>query len=285
MKTRLRFARLATLTGWRWLAGMATAFGAVVILLGAVGVSVVTAVTLPHWWLSLVVAGGLYAILFTEGSYQVWRDAHARVGEIERKIAELETAPRPHLSFREPEVAEAGVVVSALQPTGTTVLLRPPNVSYYFARVNIVNDPPAGSRGATAEQVTASIEFRTDDGSYPVKMMGRWAETLQRGETGRLGINLQEAQLDIVPNGLSHPVDIIMKDPGDNVCFAYNHENSTAMDLKLPKHELTEAQYLVRVTLRGANVEPISADYVLFANAGVPPQLRGPYDRQDFAGE
>jgi len=91
-----------------------------------------------------------------------------------------------------------------------------------------------------------------------------------------------EPQLDIAANGLSHPLDIAVKEPGDASCWAHNHENSTAQGMRLPKHELPEAGHLVRVVLRGTNFDPIGADYVLTNNPGVPLELRGPYAPQDF---
>lgn len=280
---RLRFMGFVTRAGWRWLVEVTSNVGAVLMVLAALGVSAVAGVTLPHWWLALVVLGGLYGLLFAEGSYTVWREAMERVRTAEESIAAAAAAPRPHLVFVDPEVQGAGVIATALHPAGGLSTSTVSSGPYEFARINVVNDPPAGSPGATAERVTATITFRADDGRHPVQgMVGRWAETPQRGETGRWGISLEEAQLDVDPNGLWHPIDIAMKKPGDSSCFAFNYENSTVADLKIPKHELNESSYLVQVTLRGSNIEPIGADYVLTNNPGVPIRLRGPYPPQDY---
>jgi hypothetical protein len=74
---RLRFVRGATIVGWRWLVEVTNHLGAIVLLLLAIGVSTVSAVKLPDWWLSLPIAFGFYALLFGEGAFRLWRDAAA----------------------------------------------------------------------------------------------------------------------------------------------------------------------------------------------------------------
>lgn len=164
-----------------------------------------------------------------------------------------------------------------MRPSGTTFLVQHVNVLHDFVRVSVANDPPPGIVGATAEKVVARVSFIADDGSIPVhQMLGRWAETPQRMETGRVGISLEEVQLDIEPNGLPHPVDIGMRNPGGTSCWAFNDENSAALDLQLPKHELIQTRYLIRVSIRGSNTETISADFVLTNEPGSPLRLSGP---------
>lgn len=280
---RIRFVRLVNAAGWQWLVDATSQIGAVTTVLLALGVTALSALKLPHWWLGLVILGGLYGLLFAEGSYRVWREEDRRAAAVSERLDEVTAEPQPHLWFAEPEVLPAdNIVLGEVPSSGQKVRFR--TGSAVFARVNVVNDRPAGMPGATAQHVAATITFRADDGSHPVnEMLGRWAETPQRGETGRMGLSLDESQLDIAANSVRHPLDIAMKIDGDSVCFAYNHENSTAADLRLPKHALSDSMYLVRVTLRGANVDPISADYVLTNNPGVPLVVRGPYPPQDYS--
>jgi hypothetical protein len=98
------------------------------------------------------------------------------------------------------------LAVQALSAVG------PPPAPNDFARVQIANEPPPGLRGECAEKVAARITFRTQDGDVLLAgMLGRWAETPQRIERGRLGLSLEETQLDIDANGVPHPVDVAMK--------------------------------------------------------------------------
>jgi len=88
------------------------------------------------------------------------------------------------------------------------------------------------------------------------------SERLQRGETGRLGISLDEAQLDIDANGLAHSLDIAIKRHADQDFYAYNFENSSAPDLALPEHTiLPPGPIHVRVT--PANGSPLVGLFLL----------------------
>jgi hypothetical protein len=178
----------------------------------------------------------------------------------------------PNLRFVDTEVAEAGIAARTVAsstipwtasdvssvvtaPTSGPELVR----VHRFARVRVVNEPRPGARGIRADRVAATLDFMKPDGTPILPgIAGRWAETIQRAETGRLGLSLEEAQLDIDPNGLSHPLDIAMKRQDDEFVYAYNFENSHAEDLALPKHEISEPCPIhVRVTLRPANGDAV----------------------------
>jgi len=225
-----------------------------------------------------------------EQKFKETESIRGQLGVAERTIREYESgerrAPtRPYLVFSGVDNAQASVVTGVLQPTGTTVLMRHVNVLHDFVRVNVANDPPAGIIGGTAEKVVARISFVAEDGATPVhQMLGRWAETPQRMETGRVGISLEEVQLDIEPNGLPHPIDVAMRKPGEASCWAFNDENATALELRLPKHELIQPRYTVHVSIRGSNTEVFIAEFLLVNEPGSPLQLSGPI-RQGSAAE
>lgn len=207
------------------------------------------------------------AILAFFASYRLSQELRGHEGQ-----------PRPHLRFVSTEVAEAHVITGAvalglpprsplaaqsLSAIGPSPGSRSPSTSN-FVRVQIANDPPAGLRGQRAERVAAHITFAKPDGSVLIdRMLGRWAETPQQIETGRLGLSLEEAQLDIDPNGVPHPLDVAMKQPADMDCFAFNFENSQAADLRLEKQRLHGRELLVKIVLRGANTPAVMGEYVL----------------------
>jgi hypothetical protein len=187
--------------------------------------------------------------------------------ERDKVLADLENAPKPHLRFVSTEVAQAQVVTS--RPIGWAASAVGPHPTNDFARVQIANDPPTGLRGERARNVAGYITFSKPDGAVLIdRMLGRWAETPQRIETGRLGLSLEEAQLDIDPNGVPHPLDVSMKRSDDKDCFAFNFENSHAADLRLEKHRLQGNQFQVRIVLRGDNTDEVVGNFVL-RNHGV----------------
>jgi hypothetical protein len=215
--------------------------------------------------------------------FQENESLRGQLGVAERTIREYESgqrrAPtRPYLVFSGVDNSQASVVVGLRQPSGTSYVIHQVEVPHDFVRVNVTNDPPPGVVGATAEKVVARITFTADDGSVPVhEMLGRWAETPQRMETGRVGISYEEVQLNIEPNGLPHPIDIAMRKPGETSCWAFNDDNSAALSLRLPRHELLQTRYRVRVSVRGSNTETISADFILNNDPGSPLKLSGPF--------
>ena len=75
MRRRLGFVRRATLSGWDWLVEVCNHVGAALLVLAAIGVSFLSAVKLPHWWLGILIFFGLYSILFAEGAFRVWSEA------------------------------------------------------------------------------------------------------------------------------------------------------------------------------------------------------------------
>jgi hypothetical protein len=71
---RLRFAKLATVSGWLWLVELSNHAGALLLLLAAVGVSAFSAVKLPDWWWGALILFGFYVLLFGEGAFRLWRE-------------------------------------------------------------------------------------------------------------------------------------------------------------------------------------------------------------------
>lgn len=58
-----------------------------------------------------------------------------------------------------------------------------------------------------------------------------------------------------------------MKRTNDAHFYAFNDDNSHAPDLRLPDHRLDGDRYRVRITLRGANADPIEQEFEL-SNGG-----------------
>lgn len=146
-------------------------------------------------------------------------------------------------------------------------------VTNQYVRALVANDPGEKS-GDCARKAAAKIAFIEDDtDALLFEMIGRWAETPQRAETGRLGLTREESELDIEANALPAHLDIAMKPPEDADFYAYNHENCNAPDLCLVAHRITARRCRVRVTVRATNASPITRTFVL-RNEGVGGGLR-----------
>ena len=203
-----------------------------------------------------------FILVLLEGAFRIHRQARER-------LAEMEAAPFPHLRFVSTEVEPARIVsmvvpFGAAGPSPAAEGTEPGDGYANFARVQIANDPPSGVRGQRAERVAATITFTAPDGTVLLEgMLGRWAETLSRLETGRMGLSLDESQLDLEANGVPHPLDIAMHCPGDRGCYAYNFENSRAVDLRLPTHLLDGSEIHVTVVLRSANADEVQGEFLL----------------------
>jgi hypothetical protein len=118
--------------------------------------------------------------------------------------------------------------------------------------------------GAVAENVVATVTFFDERGRGVLSIPGRWAETPQPPEKQRIGLDLQHRGIDVHPNAVAHPLDIVMKYLPDDSCYAYNNDNGTyAADARFPKHELRGEWFRVRVTLRGNNLKEQYGEFTL----------------------
>lgn len=262
------FRHSETAVGW---VQLALAAAALVLPAGIAG-TVVARVESARLGLgtAVVIAVLVFAVLVTRALLVTQRD-----------LDESRDAPRSYLTFETTEVAQAHVstglialgapvssplAAQALTATGPSIASQSVAVPVAdFARVQVSNSPPVGQRGQLAPKVAARITFARTDGTELVsRMIGRWAETPQRIESGRLGLSLDEAQLDIDCNGLPHPLDVAMKYPGDEDCYAYNFENSVASDLRVEGHRLRGSEFRVTVLLRAAdNADPVEGHFIL----------------------
>ena len=211
-------------------------------------------------WFFATGLGVLAALVFV-GGYRLWDRAEGAY----QKLA----GDAPHLVFTGTESDWANVGTTSWRPLTSGMPTQSASVAamaaagrYRFVRVFVANDP--GDRlGARARRVVAKIAF-VDAEERELKLMnGRWAETEQRVESGRLNPSEDEAVIDIDANGRAHSLDIAMKVPGESEFYACNYENSGAPGLRLASHRLEESQCRVHVTVRAENALPITQTFVL----------------------
>jgi hypothetical protein len=170
-------------------------------------------------------------------------------------------APTPPL---EPE-SSAGAALPSEAPTYVSkraaARARPP----CWARALAVNDPPDGFPGATARKVAARVKICGADGSLLVDMQGRWSASEQEHERARVGMSVEHLETDIPANEfVPRPIDLAMKYPDDEDCFAYNDENSRMPDDgRLESHRLVGKTFIVEVAIRDGEGRRASRRFVL----------------------
>lgn len=240
-----RVIRYSFVSGWK-IRGLAiTLVGAASVVVGVVG----------SWpaAVALFVTGGL-TVVFALTAYR-----------LAAEVGTFALTPRPHVRFGDANIAGAAVIAMPMPWAGVqSASANAPQVqsAAVFARIDVANDPPPGRVGARAERVTGEIEFLDVDCRPLLKLQGRWAETKQRAQRDEMNLSYETVQIDIDANGLAHPLDIAMRTV-DGSCFAFNDDNSEWMNLEKPDHRLDGESFLVRVTLRGVNVERMTKTFRL----------------------
>jgi hypothetical protein len=104
---RAAFVKDASVAGWHWLVEITNQLGAIVLLLGVLGISVVSALQLPYWWLGAVILGAFFVVLFGEGAYRLARGLEARLYEAQQASAP-DTFPDVVVKTGEPLVVGTG---------------------------------------------------------------------------------------------------------------------------------------------------------------------------------
>lgn len=238
-----------------------------------------TALTNIGWAWFLTATFLVLFLVATMGGYRVW-------SRVELAFRRATAQPRPHLVFAGTEVAPAATVVLATTGIGAAASAVSPSLEALmmgtaasvpaisrggpndFARVRIANDP--GERiGSRAERVAAKIAFLDENDVLLIEITGRWADNLQRMESGRLNPSHDECRIDIDANGLAESLDIAMKAPTDAHFYAFNHLNCQARDLRLEPHKISVSRCRVRVTVRASNEPQSIARIYVLHNAGV----------------
>ena len=261
MRQRLLFLRDATFSGWTWLVAISNQLGAIALVGFAVGISILGAVKLPHWWWGLIILLGFFVVMFGEGAYQVAIAERKASADHNQKVVALQTqieateARKPRLTFKGTEVDRnaRAVIVGIFQGQQRAIVDQNPAS---WSRVRIANDPGDGA-GSLAETVAALVTFYDPTGKTPIlEVEGRWASEKQAPEKERLGLSKEGRTVNMPANGDDQfPLDIAMKFDDEAECYAYNDENGQSGTIRLAKHKLVGTSFVVRVRVKGTNTE------------------------------
>ena len=127
----------------------------------------------------------------------------------------------------------------------------------YFAHAFFANSPDDTTEESTARSVGARVTFwdkKRRDRLFPA-MVARWSDTPEVSQVGGIRRNVHH-QVDIEPNGIPRPIDIILKYPDEDVCYGYNNESARDYlpHWRDPQKMVPKGVYLVQVQLQGIGV-------------------------------
>ncbi len=142
----------------------------------------------------------------------------------------------------------------------------------WFAHVDVRNSHSSPGEGVEAKDAIGEVTFYdASDGEVLLgPLRGRWRESDPPPELSPYKTHPTADAIDLAPNeSIPHELDVAMKYPEEEECFAYNNANYwTANWSKLPAHRLNAEEMRVRVAITGSNFKPLVGWFVL-RNPGV----------------
>lgn len=123
-----------------------------------------------------------------------------------------------------------------------------------FTQVLFTNNPILTLQAVDATNVAAHIDIYHQDKTHLFYIIGRWAETK---EEARGAQPFEMEQIMMPPNGRANPLDICLKYKDDADGYGHNNESRRASptDWRDKQRAISMGNYLLRVRLRGNNVD------------------------------
>jgi hypothetical protein len=191
-------------------------------------------IDIPTWvWLSLLIIGLLIAPFFA------YHKKRTKLNSILSVNPNLEIDGCPYIDARP--------IYSRKEIEGQYPLIGKP----YFAHVKFCNKPNIPTEQATAKDVIAEISFYNNAGEPipPDNLLGRWGDKEQPKSYFEPIREL--AKVDFEPNGLYHELDVAMKYPEDEDCYAFGNESYFSYGWKKPSFSLKGHSFKVKIRLVG----------------------------------
>lgn len=238
------------------------------ILLGAVMLVVPPAVVYARHpdakldWETIKVALTLYAVLLAlylvahilrtmwilDDEKVAMIQAGARTQEqYRKKLEEIDTA-RPRIKLKQPGGVYTEPVNHNFSDKDNNLIF---SCTVPFLKVRFVNDPVGPYPSAKANDVRATVNFyRIKDGQHILAMDGRWADSSQPPALHPLAskTHLLATSFGI---GEAHSLDIAYRDGATGKYYAWNNDNYSVPDFRLPQHLLEGDLFRVDVRLQG----------------------------------
>jgi hypothetical protein len=143
--------------------------------------------------------------------------------------------------FSAPQLAAQGISSTAT------------NVGAEFHHIKIANLPKGSLGRQTAEKVAGTVEICDENGkSLALRRIHRWAGSPQ--VPGFPYVADLQLPIDIEPNGISHPLDVVLKFDGDLDFFTHNNESVAKYGYRDPNYQFPPGTYIASISVSGKNV-------------------------------
>ena len=158
----------------------------------------------------------------------------------------------------------AGGLIGTASAPDTLEIVRP-SADLDVAVVTVTNDPAKRDEAATARHVIVNLSFFKLNSADPCLILsGRWSDNEQAGLRGQFAPIDDLRRRDLHPNGEPNLIDVALKYPDDEQCYAFNDETCrNTPDWRDPAFELAAQSYRVRVRLQGVGLDDVEHDFLL----------------------
>lgn len=226
-------AYITDLGKWGWLVMVANIFTAINVYSTITGHPFID---IPVWvWVSLLIPGLLFVPFFA------YHRIRTKLNGILLAVPNIELYGSPYVDTRS--------IYSVTKVKGQFPLFGTP----FFAHIIFCNNPQVRSIATTAESIDAEITF-FDDEEKPVlgPIFGRWEGTPQPATLSPFASIRELLKIGLEPTGLPRELDIALKYPEDEFCYAFNNVSCRhSNDWRMPKFLLKGYSFYLKVRLVG----------------------------------
>jgi hypothetical protein len=129
-----------------------------------------------------------------------------------------------------------------------------PNTAFSSLVLEVENDPPSPSADSVASMVTPRLAFLDWNGEERFSFVGRWSDSNQPRPFPVGFIPPESSTIDI-PIGVRRQLDLAIKYDQEAECFGFNNESYRFQLGRNPSWQLEPGEYIIRIRLRGSNVD------------------------------
>jgi len=212
----------------------------------AAGVSVLLAIggaTAPvlgwTWWpyTSLWIAAGFCIVM---ASYDIWIAEHKHRISLEAKVSGF-----PRLRLAPDAIRPESFTIRYGTTSDGRIVIGP---TYTALRLRLTNDPPHNTPDSYARGVRASVSFWNPlTGDRLLFVDGRWADSTQPSQRD-VNRDITEILAVDFPVGQSRSLDLLIKYPEDEYCYAMNNDSYEVPDLR--NNNLRLPKGILRIVVR-----------------------------------
>lgn len=124
----------------------------------------------------------------------------------------------------------------------------------HMAHVIFANKPKNRTNQNSVVGVRAEISYLDADKNFLFQVQGRWSHSDQPTEI-RKGQRVTLESTDFPNNGAPRSLDLIIKYPEDNYCYAYDNNSYDAAFYLHPSYEIRHKHFFIQVQLFGAFIQ------------------------------